>query len=163
MATFAGTTMPTLALPPDYSSYTVTDGVETISVKLKGGASRYRKDILNSTSTVDCQWTLTAGQYEYWRAFYRTATVSGSIPFLCPLTLDRSGVKNFKCYFVPSSISVSDMEGDVIFIIQAQLEVVPIPADPLADAAIIAFNGNLQTQEDLLNTITNYLLPRMPF
>jgi hypothetical protein len=160
MATFV---MPLMALAPDYASYTTTDGVETMAIKLKGGASRYRKDVLNSTTTVDCQCTLTAGQYEYWRAFYRTATVSGSIPFNCPLTLDRADVQTFKCYFVPNSTNVSNMDGNAIFVVQAQLEVVPIPANPASDAAIISFNGNLQPMEDLLNTITNILIPQIPF
>jgi len=163
MALYNGGTIPTMSIAPDYSSYTVTDSAQVLAVKLKGGASRYRQDILNSTSTVACQWTLTAGQYEYWRAFYRTATLTGAYPFYCPLTLDRSGVTNFKCYFVPDSISVSGMEGDVVFVVQAQLEVYPNPPNPLSDAAIIAFNGNLQQLEDRLNTITNYLLPRIPF
>jgi hypothetical protein len=163
MALYNGSTMPILSLPPDYASYAVTDSAQVLAVKLKGGASRYRQDILNSTSTVDCQWTLTATQYEYWRAFYRTATNTGAYPFYCPLTLDRSGVSNFKCYFVPDSISVSGMDGDVVFVIQAQLEVYPNPPDPISDAAIIAFNSNLQTSEDRLNTIVNYNIPQMPF
>ena len=163
MTTYSGSTIPSMSIVPDYASYAVTDSAETLSVKLKGGASRYRKDILNSTSTVNCQWTLTSGQYEYWRAFYRTATQSGSIPFWCPLTLDRSGVAPFKCYFIPESISVSGMEGDVVFVVQAQLEVYPNPPDATSDAAIIATNGNLQATDSLLNNIVNYNIPSIPF
>jgi hypothetical protein len=55
------------------------------------------------------------------------------------------------------------MDGDVVFVIQAQLEVYPNPPDPISDAALIAFNGNLQTSEDRLNTIVNYNIPQMPF
>ena len=81
------------AIAPNQSGYAVKDGKETLSVKLGGGASRYRRDVQNAASIVSVQWTMNKGEYRYFRAFYNSVTISGSTPFLIDL-MEKLHTKN---------------------------------------------------------------------
>lgn len=125
-------------LPPNESSYSVTDGQESIATKLDGGASRFRKDILDSTSTVKATWLLTPAKFEYFRAFYKTATKSASLPFLIDLILDDAdGLVEYTAYFTPGSMKLSGVAG-LSYTIESDMEVIPKPADDDYNELLIA-------------------------
>lgn len=117
-----------LQLSPDSATYTVTDGNEVAYTNLDGGAGRYRRDVLNSSSIVTCQWTLNRDDYQYMRAFYRSGVESGSLPFLIDLVLDMPYQQEFEVYFIPNSMKLVEQSG-YMYKVAANLEVIPIAAD----------------------------------
>lgn len=125
-----------MIIPPDQSGYSVTDGNEVIAVKLDGGASRYRRDVLGATSTVTVQWSVDPDVYRYLRAFYKTATANGSTPFLIDLLLDEPSLTEHKAYFVPGSMRLQSQKG-LEYIVAAQLEVTPDLPDTAYDEGIV--------------------------
>lgn len=128
----------TLTLAPDADGYNSTDGEETIHVKLDGGQSRFRRDKIGSTKTVQVKWTLNPAQYEYWRTFYVSGTQKGALPFLCPLVSeDGNGPELHVCNFMPGSVSLPTQQG-LTYVQQATLEVIPLPRDEAADLIELA-------------------------
>lgn len=132
-----------LIFPPENSSYKVTDGEEVAAIKLAGGASRYRKDILNSTSIVEAEWICNALKLEYLRAFYRSVTVSGSLPFLVDLTIDKAYRTEHTAYFVPNTMSLVKL-GPSKYQVTANLEIYPIENDVDYDVVTVMLFNELR-------------------
>lgn len=143
-------------IPPDSSSYSVTDGNEVVSIQLDGGAARYRRDIVGATSTVDVSWVLGHGSYKYLRSFYKGILGKGATPFLIDLILDEEFLTEHKVYFVPNSLKLDRTEAN-IFWVSAQLEVYPNEDTDNGDFAYLyaALGSKWDVYEDNLNTIVN--------
>jgi hypothetical protein len=115
-----------LNLPPDQASYVVTDGKEVVYNQLEGGFGRYRRDILNSNSLVDLQWTVNRGGLDYLTDFFENITNSGSLPFTIFLYIDSGiALTEQTAYFVPETFKISEGNG-FSFIVSAQLEIKPL-------------------------------------
>jgi len=152
-----------LQLQPDSSSYSVTDGTEVVSTSLDGGAGRYRRDIVNASSIVTCQWTLNRDQYQYIRAFYRSGVESGSLPFLIDLVLDMPYLREFEAYFIPNSMKLSEQKG-YMYRVSANLEVTPLAADTEYDLNIVTLYSIYNSIEEpeifgLLSNLVNVIMP----
>jgi len=149
-------------LPPDSAAYTVVDGKEVVAVQLDGGAARYRRDILNANSKVTCQWTFDRDEYQYMRAFYRTATSNGSLPFLIDLALDDPALTEHQAYFVPGSMSLREQRG-LMYVVAAELDVKPIPRDQAHDECLVMIWSNYAPEPALflnqLEQLVNVQLP----
>lgn len=129
--------MQKLYLAPDAEGYSSSDGEESLVTALDGGAGRYRQDKVGASKTVTAKWTMNAWEYEYWRAFYRTATGNGALPFLCDmLSEDGKGPAEHVCNFIPGSVSLPAQMG-LTYVQQAQLEVRPRAFVPARDQEII--------------------------
>lgn len=151
-----------LTLPPDQSAYSVTDGSEVVSSKLDGGASRYRRDVLNSTSTVSAQWTVGPEAYKYLRAFFKSVTTNGALPFLIDLLLDEPILTEHKAYFVPGSMSLGQQQGMTYFV-RASLEVYPIVQNDAANVSYVEmFNALGYTGPAVLNRLAILVNIDMP-
>lgn len=114
-----------LLIPPEGTSYSVQPGVETLATKLDGGASRFRRDILDAASTVDCNWILDPQEYNYLAAFYRTGAGRGALPFHVELIIDTSLPQTYSAHFIPGTFQLTQQRGHAYFV-AAQLEVVPL-------------------------------------
>jgi hypothetical protein len=126
-----------LVLRPESDGYTSADGTEVIATALDGGASRFRRDKIGTTKTVNVKWTLNPTQYQYWRAFFVTGTKNGSLPFLCDLlSEDGNGPVEHVCNFVPGTVTLPTQIG-FTYVQQAVLEVIPIPHDEAFDVALL--------------------------
>lgn len=150
-------------LPPDQASYSVVDGTEVIGSKLDGGASRYRRDILNSTSRVTVQWTIGPDEYKYVRAFYKAVTVSGSLPFEIELILDEPELTTHKAYFVPGSMALRQQQG-LTYFVSAELEVYPAEISEYAADYVYMYNAfgrDWKRYEDVLHNVVNVLWPEV--
>jgi hypothetical protein len=153
-----------LTIPPDKASYAVQDGQEALSVKLDGGASRFRLDILGATSTVNVQWSVGPNAYLYLRAFYKSISKSASLPFLIDLILDQPGLTEHEAHFVVGSMRLASHRG-LEYTVSAQLEVKPIPADDEYNEALVTmYNeyGSFEAGQEVLNQLeqlTNVDLP----
>jgi len=149
-------------IPPDSSSYAVSDGVEVASIKLDGGSSRYRKDILGATSTVDVSWVMGEVEYKYLRSFFRGITGKGATPFLIDLILDEDFLTEHKVYFIPNSMQLSAQSGRT-FWVSAQLEVTPNEDTDNGDFAYLynELGKDIFVIEDILQVIVNEEWPEV--
>lgn len=129
--------LPVLLLPPDQNSYTVKDGHTVIATALDGGASRQRADIQNASFLIGVQWTLSAFNFTYLKAFYRSAVNFGADPFNLDLYADSGAIQTYVVRFVPDSLALQSQAG-LTFVVVAQLEVEFNPAYSAGDAGIIA-------------------------
>ncbi len=152
-----------LILIPDQESYSVIDGKEIIVTKLDGGKSRYRKDILNSSSLVNATWTLTPSGYEYIRSFYKIMLNDASHPFKIDLLLDSSVLTEHDAFFVPGTMTLTRQKG-LTFVVSAQLEVIPLPFDTALEEYILKmisyFGIDWKKEESKLNIILNVNWPK---
>jgi len=148
-------------LPPDNSAYSVTDGIETVATQLDGGASRYRRDIMGSTSRVMVAWNVGPAEYTYIRSFYKAVVASGSLPFEIDLLLDEPRLTTHKAYFRPGSMVLNSQKG-LTYFVTAELEVYPLPVSEFAADYVFMYNefgAGFAYWEDRLNTIVNVDLP----
>ena len=125
-----------LKVTPDQAGYSVTDGEEVLAVKLDGGLSRYRRDVVGAASTVRVQWSVGPTEYTYLRAFYRTTTSQGTESFLVDLILDSATLTQHTAYFVPGSMRLTRVRGNT-YTVQAQMEVKPLAPDSEYDEALV--------------------------
>lgn len=130
-------TLPVLSMPPDQSNYQLTDGHTTVSTQLDGGAGRYRADVLGASYRLVCQWTCDKRNFNYIKAFYRTSTVFGSLPFQIALMIDGGDLDTYTAYFLPDTFNLISQSGNT-WIVGATLEVLFDPTFSSGDAAIIA-------------------------
>lgn len=130
--------MAKLLFPPAASSYAVQLPAGALSVKLDGGAARYRTDVLHGSFRVRAAWFCSPKQYQYLNAFYRSATAFGALPFDVRLRLDREPAKYVSAHFMPGTLRFTRMEGR-LRVMEAELEVVKAydPSEQSADEAII--------------------------
>lgn len=128
------------------SGYTAKVGDGVISQRLDGGASRYRRSLKNVSHTVNVQWVVGKGGYQYLMAFYRVWRRTPSQPFIARLLVDDGEVQDYKCFFIESP-SLTNKEGNV-HTVSAQLEVKPQPEDEAMDDLIVEI-GNEGGSDDL--------------
>jgi len=151
-----------LMIPPDKNGYSFADGTETISIKLDGGLSRYRKDVLKSSFVVNVQWTIGEKDYRYLRSFYRGITESGSKAFLMDILVDRGcELTEHECFFIPGSFTTNNVSGET-FTVSAQIECKLVGLADTDQEYVYwynAFGGYTIYYEDLFNTIINTFLP----
>lgn len=151
-----------LSLAPDQAGYSVEDGEEVLSVRLDGGLSRYRRDVVGAASSVRVQWTVGPTEYAYLRAFYRTTTGRGTEAFLVDLILDSATLTRHTAYFVPGSMKLTGVSG-LTYTVQAMLEVKPLAPDADYDAALVALYEAYGEQSaaflsDLEQFVNSYML-----
>jgi hypothetical protein len=115
--------LPKVEIPPDQDNFSLTDEADVLTVRLDGGASRYRLDKTGSTSRCTVQWTTDRDGYTYLRGFYRTVK-NGALPFLIDLYYDESILTEHQAYFIPGSFKLARQYG-YTFVVAAELEVYP--------------------------------------
>lgn len=154
-----------LTLPPDNSSYSVTDGIEVISAKLDGGASRRRRDIIGATSRVSVTWICDREDYEYLRMFYKAVAMGGANPFTIGLVLDNPSITKHKAYFVEGSMVLQQQKG-LAYYVSAELEAYPLEMSTDAVEYVLMYNefGNkwktvALEYEAILDTVVNVEWP----
>lgn len=154
--------MTLLSIIPTSANYSFQDGEETLSVKLDGGASRYRRDKTGSTYLVNVSWTTSYEGYMYLRSFYLGTTSSGSVPFTIPLILDKPYLTIHTANFVPGSFSMTGKNGDS-FTFTAQLEVYSEGIDPNYQADYVAVYNEFGFifNEDLFDILINVDFPEV--
>lgn len=125
-----------LMLDAAQEGFNSKSGSEVTAVQLEGGASRFRRTQLGAAALISVTWYLRSDQYTYFMAFYRLRTGHGSLPFQVDVIHDSGQIATYTAHFVPGSPELPQINGTV-YIVQAQLEVIPLPENPAADLAII--------------------------
>jgi hypothetical protein len=117
--------LPSLTLQPHSPNYTadIATGA-VVSIKLDGGAGRYRRDYLGATATIAVEWILDPDDYNTLYTFFHTTLFDGALPFTVPLIFESSTVETYKAYFVPDTFILYSQEG-LSYTVQASLEVLP--------------------------------------
>jgi hypothetical protein len=147
--------MQKLILPPDQASYSVSSADEVLRVQLDGGRGRYRRDILNASRMVNCQWTIGPENFQYLNVFYRYSVENASEPFLIDLYLDDPFLTEHQANFIPGSFSLSSQQG-LTFVVTAQIEVKPSNYDPDYSSSylmLIAEYGSVEAATEILNLL----------
>lgn len=151
-----------LTIPPDSANYVITDGTEANRQQLDGGSGAYRRDILNATAQVAVGWTVDENKYNYLRAFYRSVTEKGSLPFSIDLVLDYARLVTYTAHFIPGSFGTPRIQG-ATYVIGAMLEVEPDDVDEAFDLSLVevinAFGDETDYALNLLNIIVNVKWP----
>lgn len=112
-------------IPPNQTGYGLTDDAETISVKLDGGASKFRRTILNPAITVNVAWMFNNAQYTQFRTFYKVTTKGGSLPFLIDLYLNvGEQLTEHKVRIIPGTVILNEQRGHS-FLVSCKLEIDP--------------------------------------
>ncbi len=153
-----------LVIPPNQASYATKDGKEVISAKLDGGASRFRRDILEAASSINVVWSVGPDEYQYLRAFYKSVTVRGSLPFLIDLYMDLPTLTEHEAYFVPKSFALTGQRGKE-FTVSAQLEAIPLEADDDLNIGLVAlYNayGSFAAAEAVLDRLAIFANEDLP-
>lgn len=127
-----------LTLRPNSEDYSQEEGAEVLRVELDGGAGRYRRDKVGASRRVNVSWTMNPVQYQYWRAFWHSATKRGALPFYCDLVgEDGAGPVQYICNFVPGSVTMPSQVG-LTYTQAATLEVRPNAVDEELNSSIVA-------------------------
>jgi hypothetical protein len=156
---FSGSTAGTIddiwKLPylPERTSYVYKQTANVVSVRLNGGMSKSRRDLIGSTSVVSCQWFLDNEEFEYFMAFYKVIAQEGARAFKADLLLDKPTVQEFDCKFIPDTLQ-SIAPSALSFNVSAELEVTPIE-DTEKDLIWFMYNANPVEFESLLDKIAS--------
>lgn len=155
-----------LVIPPDQSGYAATYGSGVKRTELDGGLSRYRLDILNQSSLVNCSWTINREEYNYLVAFNRIYEKNGGDAFLIDLILDTQEPTEYIAHIVPGSFQLASQKGTG-YTITAQLEVEASEHDYEYDQALIDIYGAYGSSEkaiivlNLLHELVHFRLPNL--
>jgi hypothetical protein len=128
--------MQKFAIPPESESYSVKDGVSFVSVALEGGLSRRRADVINTASKAQVTWSFDRNEYDYFRAFFDTATMKGSLPFILELVVDKHYRQEYVCAFIEDTLELSEVSGHS-YRVKADLEVIPKRPDHVGNQSLI--------------------------
>jgi hypothetical protein len=115
-----------LALPADTDGYSATSGAGSLIVFNDGPTGRLRPDYEGAAWRVGLSWLLDAEEYQYLRAFYRTAILSGSEPFTIDLLIRDGTTNEYMARFIPGSMELASVSGDS-FSVRAMAEAGPTP------------------------------------
>jgi hypothetical protein len=106
-----------------------------LRVELDGGMGRYRKDILDPATTVNCRWAVRKEYFDYLWAFYRTYLRTME-SFHVDLILEECGKVRVLANIIPDSFQFDTKQGST-YTITAQLEVLSPLYDAQTDADYI--------------------------
>ena len=113
-----------LKLVPEKSGYSLTDGDGALRTQLEGPRGRYVEDVEGDLALVNATFLVQNTGLEYLRAFYRTGTKRGALPFLVDLAIDGSTLTRHKAWFVPGSMKTASA-GGLAYRVSCQMEVQP--------------------------------------
>lgn len=147
-----------LSVCPTESTYATKHNTSGyLRVELEGGMGRYRKDILNPGTTVNCRWVVRHAYFDYLWAFYRTY-LRTMAPFYIDLVLEEWGNVRVLANIIPDSFQVEAKQGST-YTVTAQLEVQAPQYDPQDDEDYIYLINEFGEDLDWLWRIINIHYP----
>jgi len=111
----------TLPFLPETTSYSTTPSSGIVTVKLDGGLSKSRLDVLGSSSIVSCSWLLTTEEFSQLMAFYHVVGAKGSRVFIADLVIYGT-LQQVECRFVADSLRINSPSFSAVGV-SAELEV----------------------------------------
>lgn len=113
-----------LVLVPEEPAYRLRFGDNNLATGNDSGAMRLRHRLRGNPHVADVSWSVTGLEFDYIRAFWRSVTKFGAMPFLIDLPVRGHVPVEHKALFVPGSFSING-EGPLLYTVSAQLLVVP--------------------------------------
>jgi len=113
-----------LTFQPERAGYAIQHAPETVGVKLEGGLSRIRKDIIDGAELVNVQWRLSGSDYNSFWLFIKQDLNNGADRFSIDLFLKTNTLLEYTAQFVPGTLRLQQQRGDSYTVV-AQLEVLP--------------------------------------
>jgi hypothetical protein len=117
---------PTFLPGPEQDGYRLQRGRETISIRLDGGRSRKRRDIVGACHIAQCTWLCDHDEYTALTGFFRERLQSRSAEFLLPLLIDTAVTVNHRCTILDEPEELASTRGRM-HTVRATLEVIPNP------------------------------------
>jgi hypothetical protein len=137
-----------LILCPTESAYSTERSADGyLRTSLDGGMGRYRKDILGSSTLVNCRWVVTGIMFDYLWAFYRDY-LRKIEPFHIELVLEEGARVRVLANVVPNSFKFGEKKGGT-HTVTAQLEVLAPEYDAQADEDMIWLIGEFGEDYEL--------------
>lgn len=121
-----------LSLVPT-DSYSVAFRHDVLVSKVRGGPSRYRRAYQNHTAEINCQFILSAAEYDYLFSFYLT---SQALPFEIDLVTDGR-LLTHQAHFIPGSFNLNAITGLDNMTVSVSLEVTRPTRDEERDSIIV--------------------------
>lgn len=113
-----------LILIPNEDGYVLDFANGNLSTGEDLGSMRLRRLLRGTPHLASLTWTAVGLEFDYLRAFWRTATKFGVKPFLIDLPVRRQGPIEHTAMFVPGSFDFSGNTG-ISYTVSARAYVVP--------------------------------------
>jgi hypothetical protein len=155
-----------LSLKPEQDGYSAAHATPFIVVKLAGGRSRVRADVVNPTSLVSVSFKMDKGDYDQFMDDFRNQIAEGSIPFLMDLALDFPLATQYKVQMMPDTLKTNQVSG-LSYVVSMQVEAEQVDyfrgnhffvgpneirtAVPISYATFLQVSGSLQLSGAQLN------------
>lgn len=144
---------------PEKTGYSWASPQVTLSADLDGGRSNFGVFKKNGIYTLNLQWNLNAEYYEYFRAFYNTATKKASLPFTLDLYIeDPWTLTRHLCKFVPNSMSLDSQQGESFYVsatVEADVRAIPQPPGPPPPVTTVTAKSVIFDIADNWGNVTN--------
>lgn len=158
----------TFRLPfvPEQDGYAAEHSTDFVAIKLAGGQSRVRADVLNGTSVVNISFLLDRVDYQEFMNFFITQIERGALPFLVDLLVDFGYPSTYKAQMLPGTFKLNQVRG-FSFRISMQVEVEQVEfftgnffftspnliktATPISFASFLQTSGSVQLLGAQLN------------
>lgn len=133
-------------------SYNITPDDGVLMQELEGGSPRFEPDVLGGVWQVSCSTVLLeATDRQKFIMFYRAWQRQPSMPFLVDLIANTGMYEEYKCWFVPASVSIGSFNGTTCQV-TFQLFVNQAETDDEVDDAILSGAGDvIDPLEKLVN------------
>jgi hypothetical protein len=134
---------PTTLPGPEQDGYRLRRGNESVSIRLDGGASRVRRDVVGASHTAECTWLLDHDEYTALTGFFRERLQSRTRLFRIPLLIDTAVTVNYLARPLDAPEELGSTRGRM-HTVRATLEVIPNPIksfglllQSIADARVV--------------------------
>lgn len=111
---------------PEQDGYRLRRGKETVTIRLDGGQSRVRRDVLGASHEVTCTFNLDQDEYTTFEGFFRERVQARSRLFRIPLLIDVPVAVNYLARVLDDPEELSATRG-YAHTAQVRLEVIPNP------------------------------------
>lgn len=145
---------PTHLPGPEQDGYRLRRGRETVSIRLDGGASRVRRDVVGAAHTAECTWVCSSEEYVAITGFFRERLQSRSRLFRIPLLIDAGVTVNYLARVLDDPEELATTRG-LMHTVRATLEVLPNPirsfgiiCQNVSDARVVD-NGSVDYTGDM--------------
>lgn len=106
----------TLSYTPIRNGYTLEPSYPVIEVKLDGGKSRKRQDVLYTPHSATVNWILTASEYTQFQGFFRTTLKNATRDFLLDIVSDIGVPTTHKCRTNGAIPKLTGQSGDAFYV-----------------------------------------------
>lgn len=139
---------------PVQDGYRLRRGSESVSIRLDGGASRVRRDIVGASHEATCTFLVDRSEYTQLIGFLRERAQSRTALFRIPLLIDVPAAVNYLARVLDEPEELAAERG-YAYTVQVRLEVLPNPIrsftlilqsvsdDRIVDAGSSDYSGSL--------------------